>query len=179
MCFAPRQRGAWIETSATALSRRALLGFAPRQRGAWIETAERMPRLITRCASLPGNGERGLKLLDDEQAFRGDVASLPGNGERGLKPARNAGLSDARHRFAPRQRGAWIETGCSAGQTLPCPASLPGNGERGLKPQPSSAAHLPNSASLPGNGERGLKHRPGEPCRGIPTLRSPATGSVD
>ena len=38
-------------------------------------------------ASLPGNGERGLKLRELRLIVGGALASLPGNGERGLKPA--------------------------------------------------------------------------------------------
>src|SRR5574337_1130034 len=60
--------------------------MAPRQRGARIETAQRAWRIDPSRASLPGNGERGLKhgwLLDWRAA--NCIASLPGNGERGLK----------------------------------------------------------------------------------------------
>jgi len=61
-------------------------GFAPRQRGAWIETPVRYNVAAVAFASLPGNGERGLKLVR--------LAELAADAER----------------FAPRQRGAWIET---------------------------------------------------------------------
>ncbi len=60
-------------------------------------------------ASLPGNGERGLKLLVGLIPGTGGQASLPGNGERGLKHEHPVG---------------WVDT---------AEASLPGNGERGLK----------------------------------------------
>ena len=60
-------------------------------------------------ASLPGNGERGLKRRQSFTQRKSRWASLPGNGERGLK-------HNSRH----------PEFGMSL-------ASLPGNGERGLK----------------------------------------------
>ncbi len=63
-----------------------------------------------RLASLPGNGERGLK--QDVRVIRRRAcgASLPGNGERGLKLVDDVGPFGVRVGFAPRQRGAWIET---------------------------------------------------------------------
>ena len=61
-------------------------------------------------ASLPGNGERGLKQLFAAQKTVHTPASLPGNGERGLKQRVNRNVSLAHAGFAPRQRGAWIET---------------------------------------------------------------------
>ena len=88
-------------------------------------------------ASLPGNGERGLKLLSDGRRpgvagciaprQRGawietwlmllvlaiQLASLPGNGERGLKLCLMVRLLSAWLRIAPQQRGAWIETSVS------------------------------------------------------------------
>ena len=106
--------------------------FAPRQRGARIETLQRGAPSRVRRASLPGNGERGLKPTMDEPIEQGLAASLPGNGERGLKPRRNYAncIADG---FAPRQRGARIETPVDLTGDGAAQASLPGNGERGLK----------------------------------------------
>ena len=67
-------------------ARRSRRSFAPRQRGAWIETHLEAGHGAHQAASLPGNGERGLKLTNDHV----DVLHTQG--------------------FAPRQRGAWIET---------------------------------------------------------------------
>ena len=61
-------------------------------------------------ASLPGNGERGLKPRFATLSDGSFIASLPGNGERGLKQARQQAEKLEADRFAPRQRGAWIET---------------------------------------------------------------------
>ena len=41
--------------------------------------------VVGQRASLPGNGERGLKHTDEDGAVTIYTASLPGNGERGLK----------------------------------------------------------------------------------------------
>jgi hypothetical protein len=41
------------------------------------------------------------------------LASLPGNGERGLKLCLMVRLLSAWLRIAPQQRGAWIETSVS------------------------------------------------------------------
>src|SRR5574337_288766 len=84
--------------------------IAPRQRGARIETADVRRLLAHVPASLPGNGERGLKRRQSGVVRHGPDASLPGNGERGLKREGRLDVDDIFLR-----------------------ASLPGNGERGLK----------------------------------------------
>ncbi len=61
-------------------------------------------------ASLPGNGERGLKPESANIDPAVYTASLPGNGERGLKHAVRHARALSACGFAPRQRGAWIET---------------------------------------------------------------------
>ncbi len=149
-------------------------------------------------ASLPGNGERGLKRENRRQAVRA-LASLPGNGERGLKLLPNGCALAVTGRFAPRQRGAWIETSCLARRRSECAghrspargawietseadfyredhrASLPGNGERGLKLLVGLIPGTGGQASLPGNGERGLKHE--HLWGGLIPRRSPARGA--
>ena len=74
------------------------------------------------------------------------LASLPGNGERGLKHLvqLRAGRVDG---FAPRQRGARIETAFVIDWIFGGLASLPGNGERGLKQfTPLTQASVPRFA---------------------------------
>ena len=157
--IAPRQRGAWIETTTWRRARNRPPCIAPRQRGAWIETL-RSSRSTnsTRRASLPGNGERGLKPFS-RSALTGDVSSIAPRQRGAWIETRccNAGWN-YRNRIAPRQRGAWIETpGRSSVVQHRRIASLPGNGERGLKQVIWPVPAVVFAASLPGNGERGLK----------------------
>ncbi len=157
-------------------------------------------------ASLPGNGERGLKHLPRHPAHRSDLASLPGNGERGLKLAYLAHGRGIEARIAPRQRGAWIETGDNYRrwnrgggiaprqrgawiETARYRRATGGFGLQGIAPRQRGAwietsqgarqYRANDTGSLPGNGERGLKRAQGRGGRHQLRLRSPATGSVD
>ena len=60
--------------------------IAPQKRGAWIETGI--------ASMFTGGGS----------------ASLPRNGERGLKQTEQAARATADAGIAPQKRGAWIET---------------------------------------------------------------------
>ena len=155
--IAPRQREAWIETRCCNAGWNYRNRIAPRQRGAWIETPGRSSVVQhRRIASLPGNGERGLKQVIWPVPAVVFAASLPGNGERGLKP-------DHQWRLCISQQ-----------------ASLPGNGERGLK-HFSFAAQPENRRSIAPRQRRAwIETQPTmRPNWSSSVHRSPATGSVD
>ena len=108
--FAPRQRGAWIETCSVGIPAAFSSGFAPRQRGAWIETQSPLPGSPVTSASPLDNEGRGLKPWRRQPAPLHANASPLDNEGRGLKLEVHVGGVVEVHRFAPRQRGAWIET---------------------------------------------------------------------
>ena len=125
-----------------------------------------------RRASLPGNGERGLKPWICSRLLAIYTASLPGNGERGLKLKLLTDGTMEKLGFAPRQRGAWIETSSPQPARRSATASLPGSGERGLKLRRSGTHPRRTQASLSSNSERAV--RSPRKCGAGPHLWIPA-----
>ena len=108
--IAPQKRGAWIETSACGSMRTASSGIAPQKRGAWIET--RLSRNLPHDNQGIAPQKRGawIETMLAFVAVRASEASLPRNGERGLKHCLQVVRALRVRGIAPQKRGAWIET---------------------------------------------------------------------
>ena len=112
----------------------------------------------SRTASPPGNGGRGLKQAIRAGSREVAGASPPGNGGRGLKLIAAILVPTSPTRIAPRQRGAWIETGWGRLNRRAVKGIAPRQRGAWIETACSRSSGGRPLASPPGNGGRGLKH---------------------
>ncbi len=107
----PRQRGVWIETFFCFVVSLWIVCITPRQRGVWIETAP-SARLSARTAPGITPRQRGVWIETSTTSRTGTSTSASplGNEGCGLKHRDSQSPNALVASITPRQRGVWIET---------------------------------------------------------------------